>query len=64
MYIKLGNNMNKKSILQITSSLTNGIGTGFVIDSNKKGVLVATCSHVVTSCGAESLLVEGFKALV
>ncbi len=56
--------MKESSVLQITSSSNSGIGTGFVIDSDEKGVVVATCSHVIASCTAESLLVEGLVAVL
>ncbi|MCH9739338.1 MAG: serine protease, partial [Epsilonproteobacteria bacterium] len=56
--------MDKQSILKITSSENNTIGTGFVIDFDEKGVIVVTCSHVVNNCYAESLLVEGLIAIV
>ena len=56
--------MNKGSILKITSTRGNSLGTGFVIDSYDKGIIVATCSHVVSSCNSDSLLVEGYTAIV
>lgn len=56
--------MNEKSILKITSSTNGGIGTGFVIERDEEGVVVATCSHVVSTCGADTLLVEGMDAVL
>lgn len=56
--------MNRESIVKITSSSNNGLGTGFVIDSDEKGVMIATCSHVVGNCNKESLLVDGVMATV
>jgi len=56
--------MNKGSILKITSTRGNGLGTGFVIDSYDKGIVVATCSHVVSMCNSDGLLVEGYVAIV
>ncbi len=56
--------MKTDSILQITSSSTKGIGTGFVIESDANGTVVATCSHVVSTCGSASILVEGVEAIV
>ena len=56
--------MNRDSILQVTSSKNNAIGTGFVIDLDEKGVVLATCSHVVSACGDDALLVDGVTAIV
>jgi len=56
--------MSKSTILKISSATGNGLGTGFVIDSYETGIVVATCSHVVSTCKADSILVEGCKAVV
>lgn len=56
--------MNGKGILKITSSTNGGIGTGFVIERDEEGVVVATCSHVLSTCGVERVLVDGVEALV
>lgn len=56
--------MNENAILQITSSKNSGIGTGFVIESDTNGIVVVTCSHVVSACGSASILVEGTEAVV
>jgi len=55
--------MKKSAILKISSAHGNGLGTGFVIDKDEQGVFVATCGHVVHSCG-EVVLVDNQEATV
>jgi hypothetical protein len=51
------------SILEITSQSGGALGTGFVIKLDDKGGYVATCGHVVNSCGND-LLVDEKKSRV
>jgi len=37
----------KNSVVNIESAINSSFGTGFVIDSNEKGVFVLTCQHVL-----------------
>ena len=63
MHLKLGKQMKERSILKISSSNGKGLGTGFVIDKDEKGVFVATCGHVVNTFG-EAILVDDKEATV
>ena len=40
-----------KSVLEITSKDGNALGTGFVVKLDDDGAYIATCGHVVNSCG-------------
>lgn len=51
------------SVLQISNDSKSLVGTGFVIDKDGGGVFVATCGHVVNSCG-QIILVEGNEAKI
>jgi hypothetical protein len=55
--------MKENAILKISSANGNGLGTGFVIDKDEHGVFVATCGHVVNSCG-DDILVDNQEATV
>ncbi|QYJ91557.1 S1 family peptidase [Shewanella halotolerans] len=46
------------SVLKITNRRGSALGTGFVIKVDDNGVYVATCGHVVASCGEEILVDE------
>lgn len=37
----------KNSIVNIESVSNNAFGTGFVIDSDEKGIYILTCQHVL-----------------
>ena len=52
----------KGSIVNIESVSNNSFGTGFVIDSNEKGVYILTCQHVLDD--VETPVVENVLAKV
>lgn len=52
----------KKSVVNIESVSNNSFGTGFVIDSNSKGVYILTCQHVLDD--VETPVVENVLAKV
>jgi len=56
--------MSREGILKISSSKGKCLGTGFVIDKDEKGVFIATCGHVVETCGTENILVDEQEASV
>jgi len=52
----------KSSVVNIESVSNNAFGTGFVIDSNEKGVYILTCQHVLDD--VETPVVENVLAKV
>ena len=44
----------------LKSSKNRSFGTGFCIYKDKKGSFLLTATHVVESCGLETLLVDAF----
>ncbi|PHR95166.1 MAG: hypothetical protein COA68_17560 [Oceanobacter sp.] len=46
------------SVLEITSKNGSALGTGFVVKLDENGGYVATCGHVVISCGDDILVNE------
>jgi len=44
------------SVLEITSKNGSALGTGFVVKLDENGGYVATCGHVVNSCGDDILV--------
>lgn len=55
--------MKESAILKISSANGNGLGTGFVIDKDEYGVFVATCGHVVNTCG-DDVLIDDQEAIL
>jgi hypothetical protein len=51
------------SVFSITNIGKSVLGTGFIIDNDSDGSFIATCGHVVNSCG-DSILVSGKECTV
>lgn len=51
------------SVISITNKEKNSLGTGFVIDRDENGSFIATCGHVVNSCG-QSVIINGMEATI
>ena len=56
--------MRKNTTYLIKSSKNKSFGTAFCIDKDENGSFLLTCEHVVESCGADALEINGHKALL